>query len=166
MAEDAAERSSLEEGDDPRVEVVRSVVEVLKPEDPDPEYPYELARHRESLYRERMGPLLDPAIETVIVAELPAGMKNRYEGVEGWWDFWLSWLEEWEDYRFSIDGVEVHGDHVVFDVHIVTRGRISGVPVAADLTHVWSVEGGNVRLVRIFVSRRRALAAVAEDGGA
>ena len=153
-------------GAEENVAVTRTIMEQLRiDDDPSVERPYGMTADRAGEYRTAVDPLLDLELELEIDTEMPAGMKQRYEGPEGWWEFWLSWVEEWDEYRFSMSELEPHRDEVVFNVDITAKGRTSGVPVAAKATHVWSIRSGRLRRCRVFFSRRKALAAVEDSEG-
>jgi hypothetical protein len=152
-----------ERGDN--IGLMQRFVSALASDEGGAEHPYELAGDREQEYRRTLGQWLDPAVEVDLCgfASLIPGMREHYEGAEGWWGFWFGWLESWEGYVFSTADWDEVGGHVLVDVDIVARGRQSGVPVEALLTQVWTLDGERIRRLRIFPSRRRALAALERE---
>jgi ketosteroid isomerase-like protein len=70
------------------------------------------------------------------------------------------WLGAWDEYRFEIDELIDVGDHVVASGHQYGRGRGSGVEVAEEHFHVWSLRRGKAVRMRMFRDRVQALEAV------
>ena len=64
-----------------------------------------------------------------------------------------------------VDELVVRGEQVVAAVRLKMRGRQSGIPVEAAVSHVWTVRGGMVVRFKLFQTWEEALAAAGiEDG--
>jgi hypothetical protein len=102
---------------------------------------------------------LDPSIE-VHLHDISAGfMVGRdFHGLNGWLDFWRSWLEPWDAYSVRFSGWEELGDTVLYELDIEARGRGSGVEVRDHIIQAWTVPEGKVTRLGMYARRRSALA--------
>jgi ketosteroid isomerase-like protein len=84
---------------------------------------------------------------------------SGYYGIEAAMRYRDRWLETWEAHRYDIEEVIENGDDVVALVHIVARGRASGVPTEMRFYARWKVKDGKVLLVHDHPDRTTALEA-------
>ena len=99
--------------------------------------------------RERAFDLLHPDCEFHQNPDFPGERIHRgREGFERGLDVFLN---EWDDFRFEPVEV-VAGEHVWMRVRIGGRGRVSGVPVEADVFHVWELRDGSPFRCRVFLA--------------
>jgi ketosteroid isomerase-like protein len=138
----------------------------LSPEG-DPEYPYAVGMSRIDEYRAKLDAELDPEV----VIDLSAlgrgnapGLRERYHGIEQTWDFWRTWLESWDDYRFRVEDLEARGDYVVWEIDVVAKGATTGIEVTTRLAQAFTWRDGKVLRFSMFPDRRHALDAI-ERGG-
>jgi len=68
--------------------------------------------------------------------------------------------------KLQIEATEfiVLGDCVVVPVHLVARGRASGVPIEEDEVHVYRLDDGKITEVREYNTKSEALEALALEG--
>lgn len=125
----------------------------------NPEEALKLLGHLAEIQLEK----LDPEVVIDISAH-PVGFPggNRWQGFDGWIDFWREWLEPWDDFDYDSSNMEAVGPHVVLDVVITARGRESGAPVEWRQTQLWTFRHGWVIGLRPYQSREEALAAAEE----
>jgi hypothetical protein len=101
---------------------------------------------------------LDPEVELDASAlpGIPEG--NRARGLQGWFEFWQTWLIPWESFQYTPKRWRDAGDHVV--VELVQRGRLaSGLDYATHISNVWTFDGEAVVRLRMFVTWEEALEA-------
>jgi ketosteroid isomerase-like protein len=108
--------------------------------------------------------LIDPDIEIdARHSDLAMGGGGLWRGWEGWFDFWSTWLEPWDDFDFETSNFEAIGDHVLMDLTIRARGRDSGVPVEGSQTQIWTFrEGRVIRMRPAYPTRAAAVQAARE----
>jgi hypothetical protein len=146
-------------------DLLERLISVYEEDEADPRHPYLIRTDEIDRYRTVVDELLDPDIEVDLsnFRFLAPGMEDRYRGIEGWWEFWRSWLAEWDDYRFAIaESTEIDGI-VLLDVEIAARGRASGAPVETSICQVWRLRGDLLASLRVFASHERALAALEHE---
>ncbi len=92
------------------------------------------------------------------------GLKEVYEGREGWIEFMRTWTEDF-DWTIEIEEVVDVGDGRVI-VNTIQRatGKASGVPVEPFMGAVWTVEGDQVVGADNFLERAEAFAAAGLSG--
>src|ERR671923_2322531 len=142
----AADRGVSERNEERNVAAMHALLDPLRVEDSDPERPYLMSTDRMEEYREWVTPRLNPEVEVDLSAfrvQVP-GLRERYLGMEGWWEFWATWLEGWDAYRFAAKDWQTIGDHVIYELDVTAAGRQSGVPVAMRVTQVWSFRDGKL----------------------
>jgi ketosteroid isomerase-like protein len=86
---------------------------------------------------------------------------TSYRGHDGVRRFWAAWTDTFEGFRLAIEELEEAAEGRVL---AVTRaegtGSGSGAPVASrSFCQLYDVDGGEVTRVRLFSSKRAALAA-------
>jgi ketosteroid isomerase-like protein len=83
-----------------------------------------------------------------------------YEGREAVGKFWSDWLGAWEQLHWQPEDLrEAPPGRVVLVNHLTGRGAGSGIEIDARGGHVWEVEHGKVRRMKLFqsgVEARRA----------
>src|SRR4026209_1005268 len=67
-----------------------------------------------------------------------------YKGREGWTQFWSDFASAWGEYRYDPDSFEFFdaGDQVVVFVRVVGKGTASGIEVAQEEAHRWTIRDG------------------------
>jgi len=83
---------------------------------------------------------------------------NRTRGLQGWFEFWRTWLTPWESFEYTPKQWRDAGDRVV--VELVQRGRLaSGLDYATPISNVWTLEGEAVVRLQMFITWEEALEA-------
>jgi ketosteroid isomerase-like protein len=129
----------------------------------DPEYPYAMSLGDIPEYRAALDDVLDPEIVidlAALGAGLAPGLRERYRGTEQAWDFWRTWLESWDDYRFRIENMEPRGDHVVYEMDVAAKSATMGIEVTTHIAQVFTWRDGKVLRYAMFPTRSDALDAV------
>jgi hypothetical protein len=101
---------------------------------------------------------LHPEVEldASALAEIPEG--NRAQGLQGWLEFWRTWLIPWESFEYTPKRWRDAGDRVI--VELVQRGRLtSGPEYATHICNVWTFEGQAVVRLQMFRTWEEALEA-------
>lgn len=82
-----------------------------------------------------------------------------YRGHEGWAQFWRDFSSVWEEWHWEPDSFEFleSEGHVLVFARAVGIGRESGVEVAQEEAHLWTVVDGKVQLGVSYLSRAEAL---------
>lgn len=106
--------------------------------------------------------VVDPDI-VVDVTRYPWVDRTIFEGLDGWLDFWRSWLEPWEDFTYTQSNWEELGDDVLLDLVITARGRESGAPVELRACEHFRVRDSRIVRMSLFETRDQALAALGHD---
>jgi ketosteroid isomerase-like protein len=101
----------------------------------------------------------DPEIEFVTHAGPASG---SWKGLAAMAEAWRAFLGAWEDYHTEVDEyLELDGERVLVLLHLIGRGKASGVELgemrtkAANLFHV---RGGKVTRLVLYQDRERGLA--------
>ena len=93
--------------------------------------------------------------------ELEIATTNRvYRGAHAFRRLYQDLLDAFGEYLLVIEEMIDAGEHVVVVVRIELVGRGSGVPLAHPAAHVWTLQNGQVRRCKGYLSRQDALAAV------
>jgi hypothetical protein len=92
-----------------------------------------------------------------------AGERITNQGLEGFRQTWLDWLEPWESYRADILKIVPHDEHVVVLVH--DYGRRPGMTAEVRLrgAAVWTVRDGKLARAFFYTDRADALDDVGLD---
>ena len=146
------------------IEAVKQVLSQWM-DDPDADHPYLLSIERFGDYRAGEEEWLDPDVELDFAAgtaRLP-GLDTHGRGREEFWRLWRGWLEAWSEYRMGYSNWEQRGEAVIVDLDVVASGKLSGAPASLSNTQIWIMRGGRIASLRMFPSRRAALAAL--EGG-
>jgi len=101
--------------------------------------------------------LFDPNIETVWAADLPDRHIDR--GVEALWTSGREWLSAWDAFRLEAEAFLPADDKVVVLIVIRGRGKGSGVDVATEGAHVWTMRRSKAVRVEAYMDRAEALEA-------
>jgi ketosteroid isomerase-like protein len=107
----------------------------------------------EGLYEatsQALASVIDPGIESIAVWQ--GGV--AHQGIAGFRDLWLDWLEPWVEYHTHVDEVIDAGDRVV--VLVQDRGRREGLESEVTLLSgsVWHFRDG--RIIRVEFCRNQA----------
>ncbi|MGH2980150.1 MAG: nuclear transport factor 2 family protein [Solirubrobacterales bacterium] len=73
--------------------------------------------------------------------------------------------EAWDEARYEPVEVLRTGDKIVVLLHVVVKGKASGVPAGMEGAHVLTLRDGKVARVQAFMSREQALAAAGLASG-
>jgi ketosteroid isomerase-like protein len=88
------------------------------------------------------------------------GLEAVYWGQDGWEAFLDHWRQTWEFHRFTIERIEDLGDQVLVLVISEGRGKGSGIPVAMETAHLWTLRDELVVRGLAYASWQKALEAV------
>ena len=106
-----------------------------------------------------------------VVLDLRANVFNPavYEGYDGLRAFYAASREVWEKVTLTLTEVIEEGDDYVLLGEGRSRGRGSGMEVAAGFTAIWTTEDGRLKHNRLVstteADRELGLAALREDAG-
>ena len=99
-----------------------------------------------------------PDLKWILPANAP-GLREVYEGREGWLEFMQTWTEDF-DWWIDIEPViDLDDGRVVVHTHQRAEGKASGVPVELHMGAIWFVEGDQVVRMENFFDPADALAA-------
>lgn len=102
--------------------------------------------------------LIDPEIELDFSSMPPFPEGNTFRGLQGWLEFWRTWLMPWKTFRYEVKGVRADGETV--RVEAIQRGRVSeGPEYAMTFFGRFTFEGGKLIRVQFFLEREAADAA-------
>jgi len=90
--------------------------------------------------------------------ELPGG--GAFEGPRAFRDRLASLGDAFDEVRFEPQEVIDAGRHVVVVLRQIARGRTSGAVLEQPIIHVWLIEEGRGKELRVFAQRDDALRAV------
>jgi ketosteroid isomerase-like protein len=110
---------------------------------------------------EEFRPLLDRLDPAVVWDSTELGFPDVADVVHGpaaVIDFFRRVLSAWRDFGWETSNFEVHGDDVVYDVHITARSRETNLPLDQHLTHRMTIRNGKLVAWRAFLDRRDAMA--------
>ena len=90
---------------------------------------------------------------------------STYRGREGWAQFWRDFSSVWDEWHFDSDAFEFFdaGDQVVVFARAVGKGKGSGVDVAQEEAHIWTIRDGKMQLGVSYTDREEALKAAGLD---
>jgi ketosteroid isomerase-like protein len=104
---------------------------------------------------------LDPGISWQRRAAHP--LAGRYEGHRDVLrDVLMAVQEQFEEFELEPLAFRAHGEHIIVTLRQRGRGRIGGVPIEAELVHVWRAVGGRGKDLRSFSTLEEALAALGD----
>src|SRR5438067_648064 len=83
-----------------------------------------------------------------------------YYGRGEWERGFMIWLSEWEEPSFRPVEVAGVGDGVIMRVRLSGVGKVSGVPVATEFFHAWTLRDGKPHTCVVRTARADALKAV------
>jgi SnoaL-like protein len=87
------------------------------------------------------------------------GTQERYEGIDGLRELWLTWVEPWASYRTETEALIDLDDRVLALVR--DFGRRDGMTDEVMLigATIWTFEGGKIKRATFYVNRNDALEA-------
>ena len=94
--------------------------------------------------------------------ELPGG--GDFEGREAFGDRIAALRDVFAEVHFEPEEFVEAGDLVVVVLRQTARGRTSGAALEQSITHVWRIENGTPRELRVFSDHAEALEAVGLPG--
>lgn len=80
-------------------------------------------------------------------------------GVEAAMRIRTQWLDAWDEHRVELEDVAERGEDVVASIHVITRGKASGVDVDVRLFGHFRVRDGKIAYVFEYVDQAEALEA-------
>ena len=93
--------------------------------------------------------------------EAPERVDSKtYRGHDGIRESFEHWLDQWGDYRATVERFEDHGDQVLVVVQESGEGRGSGASTEATIYAVFTFRDGKVTLYREFYDESAARASV------
>jgi ketosteroid isomerase-like protein len=95
--------------------------------------------------------------------ELTPDSASATGGRAGFESLIRSWIEAFEDFRIEPVDVLEHPPFLVAVVRQSGRGRASGLDIAIEIAHVWTVEDGRAVRFESYRSADAARAAIAAD---
>ena len=101
--------------------------------------------------------LLDPAVEWR--ARPGPGGADLYKGHEGVRKFVGEWLEAWETFSQDLIDVRTRGEWALARAMIKTRGGISGIEFATEVTYLMQRRGDKLARMEMFQTHEDAHAA-------
>ena len=92
------------------------------------------------------------------------GLKQAYEGREGWIEFMRMWTEDFEWTSEIEEVVDVGDGRVIVNTLQRATGKASGVPVELHMGAIWTVEGDQVVGADNFLTTAEAFEAAGLSG--
>jgi ketosteroid isomerase-like protein len=96
-----------------------------------------------------------PALESGVEGE--AAVYVGHEGLRRWW---RQNFEDWAEFTTEIHDIRTVGDHILVSITIRARAAISGAPIEASLTQVFTLYGGKITSGHDYFDEDAALDAV------
>jgi ketosteroid isomerase-like protein len=110
--------------------------------------------------RRDMDAIVDNLHAEVELHEWPdAPGTQSYRGPEGVQQALDNWFDVWEWMQVTIEDVVEEGDRVLISFHHRAKGKGSEVEVETDSHNVYTLDGGKVTRMELFIDREQALAA-------
>jgi uncharacterized protein len=92
--------------------------------------------------------------------EIESSFPGRtYRGLDGVRAFWRDWVGVMTSYGGEVDEWIEAGDQVIAIMHTWARGKMSGVSVERREAHLWTLQDGKLRRLRVFPTKDEALEA-------
>jgi ketosteroid isomerase-like protein len=96
----------------------------------------------------------------VLRTHAPAPNPGTWHGLQGFLEMTADWADTFDEFRLRAAEFIDAGDHVVVRVVVEGRGTGSGAPVTGTAWVVYSVRGGKIAAIDMYVTRDQALEAV------
>jgi ketosteroid isomerase-like protein len=91
-------------------------------------------------------------------------LPGRYEGLEGYREWFSDAYDPYEDVAFRLDGVRAEGERVLALLTITGRQRGDNVELTVQMGNTYELRDGRIAHVRVYVGHERAVEA-ARGGG-
>jgi ketosteroid isomerase-like protein len=101
--------------------------------------------------------LFHPDVEWHNAPEWPGASVHR--GIEAVERDLRRQFDAWEEARYEPVEIFRHGDKIVVLLHVVVKGKASGIPAGMEAGHVLTARDGKVTRVQAFLNRADTLAA-------
>ena len=101
---------------------------------------------------------IHPDFEATTPASL-AAEPDTYRGHDGVRRYFESFSGAMEDIHFEGHRFDAVGDHVVVEMTLKARGRVTGIETGQPGFQVWKIRGGQAVRLEVFPTRAAALAA-------
>jgi ketosteroid isomerase-like protein len=86
---------------------------------------------------------------------------GRYQGIDGVAEAFAAWMEPWSEHTLVTEEVIPLGDdQVLATLHIVARGKQSGLEIDQRFFHLHTVHDGKITRMVEYLDRDEALRAV------
>jgi ketosteroid isomerase-like protein len=102
--------------------------------------------------------VLDDAAEWHEHSELPEA--DSYRGREVIQAFLESFLESWDEFRQEVEDLIAEDGKVLILLHMIGRGKGSGIRVEARYAHLWTMRDGRGVRIDTYTDRQEALEAL------
>ena len=89
---------------------------------------------------------------------------GRYEGLEGYQEWFGNSYGSYRDVTWTVDGVELVGERVVALVRVSGKPADDPVELELALGVTYEMRDGKIGYVRVYVGHERALAAASSGG--
>jgi ketosteroid isomerase-like protein len=86
-------------------------------------------------------------------------VSGRYEGIEGYRQWFEDGYGPYEDVQRRLDSLTVEGERVVALLTVTGRARDDNVELEVHLGNSYELENGRIRHLRIYVGHERAIEA-------
>jgi ketosteroid isomerase-like protein len=106
--------------------------------------------------------MLDRDFEVQTAPELPEA--GTYKGLDAFEALIETLTEPFEEIRVEpLQFVEIQGDLLVVPLHIVGRGKLSGVELDSHVVHVWTLRDQKALRLRVFTTPAQVMTALMRD---
>jgi ketosteroid isomerase-like protein len=95
-----------------------------------------------------------PGVVDMVAALTPRGRERVAGYLQGW-------LDSWDAYEPSLQELRTSGDRVIALVKVHSRGRGSQFDLNEEMADVFTIRGGKISSMRLYVTRDDALRAPA-----
>jgi ketosteroid isomerase-like protein len=104
--------------------------------------------------------LLELVAADIVITQFPEQVDVRdFHGHEGFRQVMAEWIGSWDDWSIEILGARELGDLVLATARQRGRGIVSGAPMDAEATFVFTVREGLIARWQMFASEKQALEA-------
>jgi ketosteroid isomerase-like protein len=91
-------------------------------------------------------------------------ISGRYEGVEGYKQWFADSYAPYEDVQRRLDSISKEGDRVVALLTVAGRPKDEDIELEVQLGNTYELAGGRIKRLNVYVGHERAVAA-ARNGG-
>jgi uncharacterized protein len=102
--------------------------------------------------------VLEPGAEWCEHSDLPEA--DFYRGRDAIRSFLVGYLDSWEEFHQETEELIDGGDRVAVLLHLVAKGKGSGIEVEARYAHLWTMREGKGARVDAYADRASAIEAL------